>query len=144
MTQIFSSTPTHGQMPIDPIRLLLCDDASQLRALYRIVFEAERDFVVVGEAADGAEGVRSARQLQPDVVLLDIAMPVMDGLEAIPGIREASPGTAIVMCTAMVDDRIRRRALEHGADGFIEKGHDPRDLVAEVRAAALQSREVSA
>lgn len=119
----------------DPIRLLLCDDAAQLRALYRIVFEAEPDFIVVGEAEDGEQGVTAARHLQPDVVLLDISMPVMDGLEAIPGIRNSAPDAAIVMCTAMVNDRIRRRATELGAHGFIEKGHDPRALVDQVRVA---------
>lgn len=127
----------------DPIRLLLCDDAAQLRRLYRFVFEAEPDFVVVGEAGDGKEGVASARMLKPDVVLLDIAMPVMDGLEAIPGIRSAAPDAVIVMCTAMIDDRIRRRALELGASEFIEKGHDPRVLVDQVRAAALGSEVIA-
>src|SRR5690606_10856669 len=126
MSQLIGATHTDKRMPTEPIRLLLCDDAAQLRRLYRIVFEAEADFIVAGEASDGHEGVVAARRLQPDVVLLDIAMPVMDGLEAIPGIREAAPDASIVMCTAMVDDRIRRRALELGADGFIEKGHDPR------------------
>lgn len=124
----------------DPIRLLLCDDAAQLRRLYRLVFEAEKDFVVVGEAGDGREGVSAARLLKPDVVLLDIAMPLMDGLEAIPGILAAHPEVAIVMCTAMIDDRVRRRALELGATEFIEKGHDPRVLVNQVRAAALGSQ----
>lgn len=128
----------------DPIRLLLCDDAVQLRKLYRMVFEAEPDFVVVGEAGDGLEGVSAARMLKPDVVLLDIAMPVMDGLEAIPGIRSAAPDATIVMCTAMIDDRVRRRALELGATEFIEKGHDPRALVDQVRAAATIGAEVVA
>ena len=137
MAMTTSSVET-SKLPPDPVRLLLCDDAAQLRALYKIVFDAERDIVVVGEAADGSEGVRAARHLQPDVVLLDIAMPVMDGLEAIPGIRSAAPDAAIVMCTAMVDDRIRRRALDLGADGFIEKGHDPRELVEAVRLAAAE------
>jgi DNA-binding NarL/FixJ family response regulator len=138
-------TPSEAQqLPPDPIRLLLCDDAAQLRALYKIVFDAEADIVVVGEAGDGNEGVRAARHLHPDVVLLDIAMPVMDGLEAIPGIREAAPDARIVMCTAMVDDRIRRRALELGAHGFIEKGHDPRELVEAVRGAVADRRGVIA
>ena len=126
------------ELPPDPIRLLLCDDAAQLRALYKIVFDAEHDIVVVGEAADGNEAVRAARLLQPDVVLLDIAMPVMDGLEAIPGIRAAAPEARIVMCTAMVDDRIRRRSLDLGANGFLEKGHDPQQLVDAVRQAAAE------
>lgn len=120
---------------MEPIRILLCDDAAPLRALYKIVFEAEADFVVAGEAADGQAGVAAALELQPDVVLLDIAMPVMDGLEAIPEIRAAAPETKIVMCTAMVDPRIRTRALELGAADFVEKGTDPRELVETVRAA---------
>jgi DNA-binding NarL/FixJ family response regulator len=136
MTQSIESRPPTNGMPIDPIRLLLCDDAAPLRRLYSLLFEAEGDFVIAGEAGDGYEGVVAARRLQPDIVLLDIAMPVMDGLEAIPGILEAAPDTKIVMCTAMVDDRIRRRALDLGAVDFIEKGHDPRELVAQVRAAA--------
>jgi DNA-binding NarL/FixJ family response regulator len=127
----------------DPIRLLLCDDAAQLRRLYRMVFEAESDFAVVGEAGDGEQGIDVARTLQPDVVLLDIAMPVMDGLEAIPGIRTAAPDAAIVMCTAMIDDRVRRRALDLGAHAFIEKGHDPRKLIDQVRCAALGQEVVA-
>ena len=128
----------------ETIRLLLCDDAVQLRRLYRMLFDAERDFVVVGEAGDGQEGISAVRQLRPDVVLLDIAMPVMDGLEAIQGMRAASPDTRIVMCTAMIDDRVRRRALELGAHAFIEKGHDPLTLVAQVRDAARAEDEVLA
>ena len=126
----------------DPIRILLCDDAEPLRALYRIVFDAEHDFEVAGEAADGRAGIDAARRLQPEVVLLDIAMPVMDGLEAIPQIRAAAPDAAIVMCTAMVDPRIRTRALELGACDFVEKGADPRQLVDTVR--ALVGRAVRA
>lgn len=128
--------------PLEPIRILLCDDAAPLRALYRLVFDAEPDFVVAGEAADGLEGVAGARELQPEVVLLDIAMPVMDGLEAIPEIRAAAPEAIIVMCTAMVDPRIRARALALGASEFVEKGTNPRELVATVR--ALVGRTVTA
>lgn len=123
----------------DPIRMLLCDDAAPLRALYRVVFEAEPDFEVVGEAGDGRTGVAVTEQLQPDVVLLDIAMPVMDGLDAIPAMRAAAPDAVIVMCTAMMDPRVRARALELGATTFVEKVTDPRALVQQVRDAARRA-----
>lgn len=77
---------------------------------------------VVGQAADGQEAVDAARELRPDVVLLDIAMPVLDGLEALPLIRAESPDTKVVMLTGVTTEAVRQRALDAGAAFFLEKG----------------------
>ncbi len=103
------------------LRVVIADDASAMRALLRRMLEDSAAFDVVGEAGDGEEAVRLAGALHPDVVLLDVAMPVMDGLAAIPGIRRTSPASRIVVLSAIEAGRVRDQALTSGADGFIEK-----------------------
>ncbi|HWH05086.1 MAG TPA: response regulator transcription factor [Gaiellaceae bacterium] len=104
--------------------VVICDDQEGFRRTVAIVLGLDDGVAVVGEAADGEEAIRLARELQPDVLLLDIAMPVMDGLEALPAIREASPDTRVVMLTGLASEAIRERALAAGATLFIEKGTD--------------------
>jgi DNA-binding NarL/FixJ family response regulator len=108
------------------------DDTPDLRALVRMALERRGDFRVIAEAGDGREGVHSAQAHQPDVVLLDIAMPVMSGLEALPLIREASPGSAVIMLSGFGADRMAAQAVEAGADGYIQKGQPIRALLAQV------------
>lgn len=88
---------------------------------------------VVGESADGRGAIVLARELRPDVMLLDIAMPVMDGLEALPQIRESSPETHVVMLSGVSSESVRRRALEGGASLYIEKGVDIEELVGQIK-----------
>jgi DNA-binding NarL/FixJ family response regulator len=104
------------------LRVVLVDDTADLRQLLRIVLERTPDFEVVGEAADGREGVEVARDQQPDLVLLDITMPVMDGLEALPLIRAASPGSAVVVHSVIGATTMLRRVLEAGAADYVPKG----------------------
>ena len=113
--------------------VVICDDQEGFRRTVAIVLGLDEGVAVVGEAADGEEAIRLARELQPDVLLLDIAMPVMDGLEALPAIREASPDTRVVMLTGLASEAIRERALAAGATLFIEKGTDIATLARRVR-----------
>ena len=114
----------------DRCRVVICDDQAAFRKVVSVVLGLDPDLEVVGEAENGRDAIALARELQPDVLLLDIAMPVMDGLEALPLIREAAPETRVVMLTGVASDAVRARALAAGAEGFIEKGTDV-DLLAE-------------
>jgi len=114
------------------IRVLLADDTATLRLLLRRTLEASKAFEVVGEAADGAEAVELAASLQPDMVLLDLSMPVLGGMEAIPRIRQRAPGTQVVVLSGFAPDRMGPQAMEVGAVGFLEKQQRPDDLVADL------------
>ena len=120
--------PTAGGPP----SVLLVDDTPDLRALVRMALERRGDFRVVAEAGDGLEGVDSAKAHQPDVVLLDIAMPVMSGLEALPLIREVCPTSTVIMLSGFGADKMAAQAIEAGADGYIQKGQPIRALLAQV------------
>jgi DNA-binding NarL/FixJ family response regulator len=104
------------------IRVLLADDTAEIRRLLRVNLELDGRFDIVGEAADGTEAVTLARSLRPDVVVLDLAMPVMDGLQAAPAIRRSSPGSRILVLSGFDHSRMEARAREQGADGYLEKG----------------------
>ncbi|MEO6496680.1 MAG: response regulator transcription factor [Solirubrobacteraceae bacterium] len=115
------------------IRVLLCDDVQAFRALMRYSLEEEDGIVVVGEAADGNEGIRQATELQPDVVLLDLSMPDCDGLEAIPAIARNSPRTQIVALSGFTADRMAEPVIALGATAYLEKGVDLSEVVATIR-----------
>jgi DNA-binding NarL/FixJ family response regulator len=118
------------------IRVLLVDDEKLVRFGLRTVLEAAGGFEVVGEAGDGAAGVRAARELRPDVVLIDIRMPVMDGLAATREILAvAQPPQVAVLTTFHVDEYVYA-ALAAGAAGFLLKDTPPREIAAAVRAVA--------
>jgi DNA-binding NarL/FixJ family response regulator len=124
----------------EPFRLALIDDTPDVRALLRMAFERTEQFEVVAEAADGQEGVEAARKHQPDVVLLDIAMPVMDGLQALPLVREACPSATVVMLSGFGAEAMSEKVVALGADGYIQKGLSVRSLVAEVQLMAARAR----
>ncbi|MDX6480413.1 MAG: hypothetical protein QOG85_923 [Gaiellaceae bacterium] len=107
---------------------MICDDQTAFRQLVAIVLGLESGIEVVGEAGNGREAIALATRLQPNVLLLDVAMPEMDGLEALPLLREASPETRIVMLTGVTATSVRERAAAAGASAFIEKGIDITDL----------------
>jgi DNA-binding NarL/FixJ family response regulator len=104
------------------IRVFLCDDVPELRALLRYGLEEDPALTVVGEAGNAADAIAAVGGLQPDVVLLDLSMPGMDGLEAIPRLRESAPRMAIVVFSGFAADRMRQPALELGAARYVEKG----------------------
>ena len=104
------------------LRVVLADDTAEYRLLLRIILEQDGRFEIVGEAADGAEAMRVTAAQRPDVLVLNLAMPVMDGLQAIPGVRADSPETAIVVLSGFARGRLDRQALERGAAAYVEKG----------------------
>jgi DNA-binding NarL/FixJ family response regulator len=104
------------------IRVLLADDTPEIRRLLRLNLELDGRFEIVGEAADGAEAVALAESLRPDAVVLDLAMPVMDGLQAIPVILESCPASRILVLSGFDHSRMEARAREQGAHGYLEKG----------------------
>lgn len=111
------------------IRVLVVDDVAELRALFRIVLEGDDRFEVVGEAADGEEAIAKAHELRPDVVMLDIAMPRMNGISAIPLLHQAAPGLRILVLSGFETDRIARQAIDSCATAFISKGVPPKKIV---------------
>ena len=98
-----------------------------------VVLNLEPGVEVVGEAQDGKQGIAVVTALQPDVLVLDLAMPEMDGIEALPHIREASPDTQVIVVTGFGSASVKQRALDAGAALFVEKGTDVRDLVGLVK-----------
>jgi DNA-binding NarL/FixJ family response regulator len=118
------------------IRVVVVDDEATVRAGVCAILTAEAGIEVVAEAADGREAVEAVRRHRPDVVLLDIRMPRMDGLAAGAEIRRTVPDTAVVMLTTFSEDEYIARALGDGASGFLLKSGDPRELIAGIHAVA--------
>ena len=124
-----------------PVRVVLVDDALEIRELLGFMLGREPDFTVVAEAADGAEGVRVVTATQPDLVLLDVGMPVMDGLEALRLIRVECPTAVVVMFSAFGDPtQHAREAVRLGAHGYIRKGDTLAGLADQLRALIATAR----
>ncbi|MEU6001345.1 response regulator transcription factor [Streptomyces sp. NPDC047197] len=118
------------------IRVLLADDETLIRAGVRAILGSAEDIEVVAEAADGREAVDLALRHRPDVCLLDIRMPRLDGLRAAAELHKAAPGTAVAMLTTFSEDEYIGAALGSGAAGFVLKSGNPRELISGVRAIA--------
>lgn len=120
----------------EPIRILIADDHEVVRDGLRLLLEDETDFVVVGEAGDGAEAVRLTGELQPQVVLMDLRMPGLGGLEAIEQIGARWPDVAVVILTTYNEDQLMARGLRAGARGYLLKDTKRQTLYDTLRAAA--------
>ncbi|MGX4694932.1 response regulator [Streptomyces sp. JNUCC 63] len=119
-----------------PIRVLLADDEEMIRHGVRLILRHAEGIEVVGEAANGEEAVRVATEACPDVALIDIRMPVLDGLAAIERLLPLRPRPQVVMLTTFGDEENVMRALRSGATGFLLKDEGPQELISAVRAAA--------
>jgi len=117
------------------VRVFLVDDVGAFRTLMRFTLEEDPRIQVVGEASDGCAGVDGVEALKPDVVLLDLAMPVLDGFEAMPLMLERSPGTTIVALSGFTAERMASLCIASGAHAYLEKGED----AARIREAVLDA-----
>ena len=115
-------------------RIFIADDHAMLREGMRELLEKEKDFELVGEAADGEEAVRLAGKLKPDIVIMDIVMPKLNGVEATKQIKQVSPSTALLILTAYSDIRYIIGLLEAGADGYLLKNSPGKDVIRAIRA----------
>ncbi|MFF3672186.1 response regulator [Microtetraspora malaysiensis] len=117
-----------------PVRVLVADDEAMVRAGVRAILARDPNVEVVAEAGDGHEAIALARRHRPDVVLLDIQMPGLDGLTAVARFHRELTTVGVIMLTTFGQDEYITRALEEGADGFLLKADDPRELLNGVRA----------
>ena len=131
-------TAFEGAKP-EKIRVLLVDDQQLVRQGLRMRLEIEPDIEVIGEAGDGREVPRAVLSLSPDVVLMDVAMPGVDGIAAAGSLGEANPRVAVVMLSLYDDADTRDRALAAGAFGFVGKHRPEGEMVEEIRRAARLS-----
>ncbi len=118
----------------DQIRLLLADDHAVVRSGLRMLLEAQPDMTIVGEAETGQEAIRRVAELSPDVVLMDIEMPGMNGIEATRRIKADAPGAAVLALTMYEDDQYFFEMLRAGASGYVPKRAAPDELVSAIRA----------
>jgi len=118
------------------IKILIADDHLIIRQGLRLILETENDFEIVGEASDGAEGIALCKKLKPNVVLMDLRMPNMDGLTAIEKLHVEQPEIAVVILTTFNEDELMLRGLQAGARGYLLKDTDRSTLFDTIRAAA--------
>ena len=118
------------------IKILIADDHLIIRQGLRLILETENDFELVGEASDGNEALTLCKKLKPDVVLMDLRMPNMDGLTAIERLRVDQPNIAVVILTTFNEDELMLRGLQAGAHGYLLKDTDRNTLFDTIRAAA--------
>jgi DNA-binding NarL/FixJ family response regulator len=118
------------------LSVLIADDQALMRAGFRMILEAEPDLEVIGEAADGREAVAAADRLRPDVVLMDVRMPDMDGIQATRSLLDGNDHTKVLMLTTFDLDEYVYEALRAGASGFLVKDVPPEQLVAGIRSVA--------
>src|SRR5512144_379430 len=127
-------------MPADKIRVLIVDDIAETRENVRKLLQFEADVEVIGAARSGKEGVQLAQELNPDVVLMDINMPDIDGIAATETIRHKSPETQVVILSVQGDQNYMRRAMLAGARDFLTKPPMGDELISAVRRAAEMAR----
>src|SRR5436190_1654085 len=123
-------------------RVLVVDDTPRIRTVLRELLELDGRFEVVGEAGNGEEAIVEAGRLRPDVVVLDMEMPILDGLEALPGVQEASPESLVVVFSTHPRGDIERTALAAGAHAYVEKGASLSALI-EALVGGLAARKVT-
>jgi DNA-binding NarL/FixJ family response regulator len=126
------------------IRILIADDHSVVREGLRMFLQRDPDLVVVGEAADGSEAIKLSQQLRPDVVLMDLLMPVIDGIAATVTIRSALPETEVIALTSVIESAAVVGAMKAGAMGYLLKNTQAHELRRAIKAAAAGQVQLSA
>jgi CheY-like chemotaxis protein len=127
-----------------PVRVLLCDDEGMIRQLLTTMLHRSGDFVVVGEATNGHDALQKARALQPELVLLDLNMPVMTGTEALPLLRKVVPDATVVVMSGLTRDTVGDQLVDQGAATYIEKGTELRQVVDVLRDVVGRNRPAAA
>ena len=112
------------------IGVLICDDVGAMRALLAIVVDMQPGLHVVGEAQDGTQAIAQAERLQPDVILLDISMPIVTGLDALPAIKRVAPAAKVIALSSFEAVAVAADVLASGADRYLEKGAGPDAITA--------------
>jgi len=123
------------------ITIVIADDQPAVREGLRMRLSLESDFRIIGEARDGFEALDAASRLKPDVVIMDLEMPGMNGLAAAKALKSLAPESQVVILTIHDDETTRRKAREAGAAGFISKHADETVLLNTIRALAIRSRQ---
>jgi DNA-binding NarL/FixJ family response regulator len=121
------------------VRVLICDDYAPMRELLRWIIEARSGLAVAGEAVDGHEAIAEATRLQPDVILLDLAMPRKTGLEALQEIRRIAPAAKVVIFSGFSITSIGRELIDLGAVSYLEKGASPDAIIDAIEQAATNA-----
>ena len=134
-----ATAPADGR----PVRVVLADDQALMRMGFRMVLEAEEDITVVGEASDGTSALAQAKALHPDVILMDVRMPGMNGIEATERIAQECPGTRVLILTTFDLDEYAFAGLRAGASGFLLKDTRPTELAEAIRTVASGEAVVS-
>ena len=124
--------------------VLICDDNEAVRALVGLIVENADGLTVLGEAADGNEAIVEAARLQPDVIVLDLAMPNLSGLEAIPALRLNAPSAQIIVFSGFASGSVAEQVLALGAACYLEKGADPDLIVATIEQALANAADPQA
>jgi CheY-like chemotaxis protein len=127
-----ASTGQPADLPPQGSRVLVVDDTSRMRTEIRLLLE-DAGIIVVGEGSHGAEGVMLARELRPDVVVMDVRMPILDGIAATSYITRELPGTRVIVFSAFDDEELAEAARAAGATGFLTKGASPAEIAAAVQ-----------
>jgi DNA-binding NarL/FixJ family response regulator len=117
----------------NPIRVLIADDHAVLRAGLRLLLEGQNEFEVVAEASTGSEALSQAEKFQPDLILLDLSMPGLGGMDVLPTMRKMVPSTKILILTMHDDPQYLRQALKHGASGYVLKKAADAELISAIR-----------
>ena len=127
-----------------PLRILIADDFAEWRIRVRSMLQARAEWEVIGEACDGLEAIQRTKELHPDIVLLDIGMPILNGIEAAQLIRQESPSSRVIFVTQENDEETRIAALATGAEGYLVKADALNELLPTVDAVLRDGYEARA
>ncbi|MFN2613982.1 MAG: response regulator transcription factor [Actinomycetota bacterium] len=127
----------------NPVKVLVCDDDETVRTLLGLIIELRPSLQLVGKAADGHQAILESERLQPDVILLDLSMPRLSGLEALPDIKRVAPGAKVIVLSGFSASVMAQDALDAGADRYVEKGAHPESIAIAIEQIAARINDPS-